>query len=299
MATENYYEILGVQENATQEEIKKAYRKLAMEHHPDKGGSEEMFKKISEAYENLGSEDKRREYDNSRNNPFGMFADLFGQNMRRRSAPDLVVDVSIGAVESYRSMDKTITYKRKHPCKTCNASGGDRETCSHCKGSGVITKPFTNGFMTQIIQQACHVCSGRGFKYKTICHTCNGQTTTASMENVNIKLPHGADNGQFYRMQGMGDYSNGMYGNVIFKINVIPENNFEKSGNDLIYNAYLSLEDLNKDSFEIPHPAGNLNLRMPDIFDTSKPLRVKGKGYITDYAGDMYVKLIVKFKRTN
>jgi DnaJ-class molecular chaperone len=105
------------------------------------------------------------------------------------------------------------------------------------------------------------------------------------------------DNGQFYRLQGKGDYSNGAYGNLILKINIIPEKNFEKSGNDLVYYAYLTLEDLSKDSIEIPHPAGDISLKMPEDFDTSKPLRVRGKGFTTDHTGDLYVKLNVRFKK--
>jgi len=301
MRTENYYQILGVNENASQEDIKKAYRKLAMGHHPDKGGSDDMFKKINEAYETLSDVQKRRDYDSPKMDPFAgfrgdPFADFFN-GTRRRSAPDLVIEVDVGAIESYNGVEKTVKYNRRHPCNTCSATGGDRETCSSCQGTGSVTKSYSNGFFSQMVQQPCGVCSGKGFKYKTICHTCKGNTTIVKSESVNVKLHHGATNGQFYRMQGMGDYHGGTYGNVIFKINSIPEGNFEKSGNDLIYNAFLDLDDLEKDSIDVPHPSGKLNLRMPEYFDSSKPLRVRGKGYTTDHSGDLYVKLIVKFKR--
>ena len=110
---ENYYEILGVNETATQEEIKKAYRKKAVEHHPDKGGDEAIFKKVSEAYDTLGDENKRAQYDNQRNNPFGNFAggdpfddfsSFFGNmnnQQRQRRAPDKIINVSVGVVDSY------------------------------------------------------------------------------------------------------------------------------------------------------------------------------------------------------
>ncbi len=95
-------------------------------------------------------------------------------------------------------------------------------------------------------------------------------------------------------MQNKGDYSNGIYGNLVLKINIIPENNFEKNMNDLVYNAYLTLEDLKKDTMEIPHPAGKMSIKLPDDFDSSKPLRVKSKGFS---GGDLFVKLFVKFRR--
>ena len=135
---ENLYEILGVTENATQDEIKKSYRKLALEHHPDKGGNEEKFKKISVAYDTLGDEQKRRNYDNLKNNPFANagggfnpFEDFFGGNpffqQRKRSTPDKVVNINVGVIESYLSSDKTITYSRNVECSTCNGAGGTKK----------------------------------------------------------------------------------------------------------------------------------------------------------------------------
>ena len=111
---------------------------------------------------------------------------------------------------------------------------------------------------------------------------------------MKIKLPHGVDEGQFFKMQGKGDFSNGIYGNLIIKIKIVPENNFEKNMNDLIYNAYLNLDDLKKDTFEVSHPVGKMNIKLPNDFDTSKPLRVKSKGF---NGGDLFIKLHVKFKR--
>ena len=107
-----------------------------------------------------------------------------------------------------------------------------------------------------------------------------GNTTTTSTESLSIKLPHGVDNGQTFRLSKKGDFNNGIYGDLIIKINLIPENNFEKSGNDLIYNLFFSYEDLNKDTIEIPHPHGQMSISLPKEFDTSKPLRVKSKGLI-------------------
>lgn len=306
MSTENYYNILGVNENATQDEIKKAYRKLAIEHHPDKGGSEDKFKSISQAYDVLGDEQKRTQYDNQRKNPFGFgggsnpFEEFFksGFTQRRRSVPDKVIDINVGVIESYNSVEKSITFQRKHPCNVCNGSGGEKKRCGTCNGEGQTRVTMGTGLFTQIFTQPCSACRGEGNIFVTKCGTCNGSSTIPSMETIRVKLPHGVDNGQFFKMQGNGDYHNGMYGNLILKVNIIQEQNFDKNGNDLIYNAFLNIQDLNKESMEIPHPSGNITIKFPDEFDTSKPLRIKSKGFNADGQGDLYVNLFVKFKRT-
>jgi molecular chaperone DnaJ len=307
MGTDNFYNILGVNEKATQDEIKKAYRKKAVEHHPDKGGSEEEFKKISEAYDTLGDEQKRNQYDNQKNNPFAGFGggnpfeDFFGNQFyqqRKRVVPDKIVELTIGALESYNAPDKTITYLRKHSCNTCKGTGGDKTQCNICNGIGYKEVKIGTGLFIQIMRQPCGSCKGNGFMYKSKCVTCNGETTTTSMDSVSIKLPHGIDEGQFLKLQGKGDYQQGMYGNLIIKIKVVPENNFEKSVNDLFYNAFLDLTEIQNDSLDIPHPEGKLTIKLPNEFDTSRPLRIKSKGYSTDGRGDLFIKLFVKFKRT-
>lgn len=304
MNQDNFYQILGVNENATQDEIKKAYRKLAVEHHPDKGGSEEKFKKISEAYDTIGDEKKRAEYDNRKNNPFfGQgggnpfqdFGDMFGGfTQRKRTVQDKVIDLEITVLESFNSSDKTISYRRNHACDTCNGKGGEKIRCTSCNGQGFTKVTMGTGFFAQIFRQPCGVCRGEGESFKSKCGTCHGSGTKTENETIKIKLPHGVDEGQFFKMQGKGDYSNGVYGNLIIKIKIVPEGNFEKNMNDLIYNAFLTLDDLKNDTFEIPHPSGNINIKIPNEFDTSKPLRVKGKGFS---GGDLYIKLHVRYRR--
>ena len=303
MSSETFYNVLGVNENATQDEIKKAYRKLAIEHHPDKGGSEEKFKKISEAYDTLGDENKRAEYDNRRNNPFANqggnpfqdFQDFFGGfKTRRRGAPDKVIEVEVSVLESYNSSDKNITYNRNHACNTCKGSGGQKITCNACGGAGYRQVTMGTGFLTQVFRQPCNSCSGEGEMFKSRCGTCSGSGLRSETETIRIQLPHGCDESQFFKMSGKGDFYNGIYGNLIIKIKIVPENNFEKNMDDLIYNAYLNFEDLQKETYQIPHPSGTLNVKIPIDFDSSKPLRVKSKGF---KGGDLFIKLFVKFKR--
>jgi molecular chaperone DnaJ len=303
MNQDNFYTILGVNENATQDEIKKAYRKLAVEHHPDKGGSEDTFKKISEAYDTLGDENKRKLYDYKRRNPhtggFNPFDDLFGNQFytsRKRGVPDKIIEMSVGAIDSFLGGDRVITYNKESQCDGCNGSGGDKVTCNVCNGQGFNILNMGNSMFSQIIKQACNHCKGSGTIYSNLCSSCNGKTTKSVIESLKIKLPHGIDDGQFLKVQGKGDYSDGMYGNLVIRVKSTPQNNFEKIGNDLIYNAYLNKDEINQDNIEIPHPLGNISIKLPEVFDTSKPLRVKGKGYHN--VGDMFVKLFVKFKRT-
>jgi len=300
----NFYNTLGVSENATQDEIKKAYRKLAVEHHPDKGGDEEKFKEISEAFDTLGDTNKRQEYDSHKNNPFmggsqgfNPFGDFFSgmYRQRKRSVPDKMIKVDIGAIESYLGVDKTINYTVKDKCGTCDGKGGERTKCSTCSGEGFTIIRMGSGLFTQIVRQVCNTCNGVGYTLTNKCGTCHGSTTIDKNETIRVKIPSGVDNGQFLKVQGKGDYSNGDYGNLVIQINMIPENNFEKDGENLIYHAIFGKNDLNKETYEVPHPGGNLSIKLPNTFDTSKPLRVKGKGY--SGMGDLYLNLVVKFDR--
>ena len=199
---ENFYDVLGVKETSSQDEIKKAYRKLVVKHHPDKGGSEDTFKKISEAYDTIGDEVKRKQYDNQKNNPFGgmgggfdPFGDMFNMFNQgfRRGAPDKILHVNITVLESFNASDKEITYSREMMCDTCSGNGGDKSRCHICEGQGYIAVKVGGSMFSQVVRQTCNNCKGSGQVYKTVCHTCNGKTTKTKMEKINIKLPQGVD----------------------------------------------------------------------------------------------------------
>jgi molecular chaperone DnaJ len=309
---ENLYEVLGVNETSTPDEIKKAYRKLAMEHHPDKGGDEEKFKKISEAYDTLGDENKRTQYDNQRKNPFGnmggvgsMFEEFFNagfQQQRKTNAPDKVINLEIGAIESYLGIEKTINFDRKIKCEPCNGKGGDKVKCHGCNGTGFSVITMGSGLFKQIMRQACNVCRGSGELFKKVCNTCGGSTTNTIKESVKVKIPQGIGDGQFMRLHNYGDFYNNSYGNLVIRLFVVPENNFEKRENDLVYNAYMNLEQIQMESLEIPHPNGTISIKLPNEIDTTKPLRVRYKGYkLTEHhssdKGDLIISLHVKFTK--
>jgi molecular chaperone DnaJ len=305
MNNENFYDILGVKENATQDEIKKSYRKLAKENHPDAGGNDEKFKKISLAYDTLGDEQKRRQYDQNKNNPFGqgfnfndMYNSMFGQRQQAtKPVHTSNITVTIGTLISFKGGKHTLTYRRQSKCDPCNGTGGEKVTCTTCNGSGSVITQIGSGMFVQIVQTACQSCSGRGFHFKEVCHICGGNSSNTEMKTLDINLPHGVDNGQFLRLNGMGDYKNGIYGDLIVRIDLKPENNFDKVGNNLIYNAYMTLEDLKEGAINIPHPDGSLSVKLPRNIDTSIPLRVKLKGFRLDTVGDLIVNQYLKYKR--
>jgi molecular chaperone DnaJ len=306
---ETYYETLGVQENATQDEIKKAFRSKSKEYHPDKGGDEDMFKKINEAYSVLSDTQKKNQYDNRNNNPFSQFGfdmgggnpfedlfNMFGGRQQQRRAPDRVMEINVGAVDSFLGKKIEVNFTRKINCDPCGGQGGERQTCNTCGGSGRIMQRVGNHFMQNIIQTTCGSCGGKGFHLKTTCNHCSGEGRIDEKQMVGMNLPVGVSDGQLVRAQSMGDYSNGMFGDLIFKINLVQQDGFEKVGGDLVFNNFLSINDLNAEEISIPHPHGELKIKMPITVDTSVPLKVKGKGYPNEY-GDLYVKLYVKHTR--
>lgn len=307
MNNENYYQILGVEETASQDEIKKVYRKLAKENHPDKGGDEELFKKISVAYDILGDESKRKDYDMRRKNPFGgggmedifqqMFNQTFGNRTKQQRVHDTVITTNLSVIDSYMASEKEITYKRKIKCDPCNGSGGDKKTCPTCNGQGHLVKQMGSGMFVQLVQVACNQCMGLGEIIINPCYNCHGSGTKEEIKKVNIKLPHGIDDGQFIRLQGIGDFKNGTYGNLVVRVNLTYDGVFEKIGHNLVYNAFFNLEDLKKEVFTIPHPDGELVIKFPKQFDTTKPLRLKSKGFKNEIIGDLLVNQHVKFER--
>ena len=183
----NPYKILGVDKNASQDEIKKAFRKKALEHHPDKGGNEEKFKQINEAYSMISNSNKRSHHDAMRgmdfdffnNSPFGnMFGEMFGAKKKRRrpkstSDGDVVFDLRLTLDQIKHGMRQTAIFEKNVVCRPCNGQGGEgREECYMCDGSGtVISQP--NAFTFQ--QNPCHNCRGFGVTFTNMCTVCSGQ----------------------------------------------------------------------------------------------------------------------------
>ena len=203
-----YYETLGVAESATQEEIKKAYRKLAMKHHPDHGGSEEEFKKINEAYSVLSDELKRSEYDSRGNRRHrnmsweDVFGDFFGRNPfgrshhqaqpqrpREQTDSDLKFNLGITLDQVKRGASQRINYSRNVKCEPCSGKGGeDPARCETCGGTGV--EMFYNKRGVNF-RTTCRTCAGAGIGFKEVCNTCKGAGLLRKSESIVIKVSEG------------------------------------------------------------------------------------------------------------
>ena len=312
----DFYSILGVNEKASQEEIKKAYRKLSKQFHPDVNPEgADRFKEIAEAYDTIGTESKRQEYDNKKNNPFGgmfngsggggmddlfsMFNDGFNpfQQRRRQRAPDKVLNVHVTPSESMLGSNKKINYHKKEQCGVCSGNGGKREQCMTCQGRGVVQQQFNFGGQIHVQTHDCPSCKGQGSVLIETCFTCNGNGHKPTFASIDIDIPRSLDNGDFLRVPNAGDYQNSVgVGDLVIQIRLNPDENFEKIGADLYANIRVSPEDfITENSFKIPHPEGELMIKVPvDTLTTEKPLRIKGKGYyINEGRGDLIVKIHV------
>jgi molecular chaperone DnaJ len=225
-----------------------------------------------------------------------MFGGMNGRfrQQKRKNAPDKIIKVQVSPVDSYLGVNKELHYVKNNHCQVCNGSGGEQQVCVTCRGQGFEVKTFGTGFMVQQIRSACTTCGGRGYTLIHKCYGCGGQGINSIANNITITLPKGVDSGQFLKVENAGDFKNGEYGDLIIQVEIVNKDGYEKINNDLVYNLFLNLDEIQKNKYVIPHPDGDLSMDAPRTFDSSRPLRLKGKGY---KGGDMYVKLNVKFER--
>ena len=214
----NYYEILGVAENASQDEIKKSYRKLSKQYHPDVNPEgEEKFKDIAEAYDILGDENKRQQYNQRKNNPFAgrggnfdaqsIFEEMVNGGRRQNTkSPDKVISISMTPIDSYFGIEKEISYDYLKVCKPCDGNGGNRSVCSTCGGQGYVMQRMGTGMFQQIFNVTCNGCGGQGSVITKKCDTCNGNGMIKEKEKIVISIPKNVDNGDFLRIATKGDY---------------------------------------------------------------------------------------------
>ena len=305
----NYYEILGVAENASQDEIKKSYRKLSKQYHPDVNPEgEEKFKDIAEAYDTLGDESKRQQYNQRKNNPFAgrggnfdaqsIFEEMVNGGRRQNTkSPDKVISISMTPIDSYFGIQKEISYDYLKVCKPCDGNGGNRSVCSTCGGQGYVMQWMGTGMFQQIFNVTCNGCGGQGSVITKKCETCNGNGMVKEKEKIVISIPKNVDNGDFLRIATKGDYgkTTGVRGDLIIKVDLIKNDNFEKIGKDLIYSLKLNVIDvLTEKQIRLPHPDGDLIINMPKNLNSDKPLRLVKKGYRDGVgSGDFYVKMTI------
>ena len=309
--SKDFYNILGVDRNASADEIKKAYRKLSKQYHPDVNPEGvDKFKEVAEAYDVLSNPDKKAKYDNPASGMFGgsfdmnEFAEMFGFNPmnrgpQRQSAPEKIITVTITPEESYLGVNKSITYQRQKPCYSCSGSGGERQACGTCKGQGFFMQNQGNGFFQTVIRRECPSCKGKGSILIKACYECSGIGTKPEFKTLDFKLSHNVDDGDFIRVPNGGDYHNSTFGNLLLKIQLNRSELWEKSTEDLIFTKiYTTIEDMMEDEIVVPHPKGEIKIKKPDVLDTSSPLRVRNKGYMSPVRqGDLFIKQVVKLKR--
>lgn len=305
--SKDYYKILGVKENASQDEIKKAYRSLSKQYHPDVNpDGKETFQSIAEAYDNIGDEKKRQQYDLQRKSPFGNmgsdFGDIFdlfnrGYNpfagQRRQRAPDKVVVMNLSPFESFLGVTKNINYQRRESCGVCNGQGGDRVTCVTCQGRGAVQHQFDLGGSIHIQNTTCPSCQGNGYVLAKRCFTCNGNGFKTGLNSIKVDIPRSVDDGDFLRVPNSGDFTPNMgVGDLVVQIKMVNDGQYQKMGQNLYMTYKLSPESLFlKEDIKVDHPEGQLMVKFPPKFNTSTPIRLRGKGYHTAQdRGDFIIK---------
>lgn len=315
MNNTEYYDRLGVSKDASQDEIKRAYRKMSKKYHPDinkEPGAEEKYKEVQEAYETLSDDQKRAAYDQygpdgangfggqggfggfDGGAGFGGFEDIFssffgGGATRNPNAPrqgdDLQYRVNLSFEEAIFGAEKEVHYNREATCKTCSGSGAkpgtSPVTCGRCRGQGVINVDTQTPLGMMRRQVTCDVCHGTGQEIKEPCQTCHGTGHEKQSHKVSVKIPAGVETGQQIRLAGQGEagFNGGPYGDLFVIINVNPSDKFTRDGSTIYYTLNISfVQAALGDTVEVPTVHGNVEMTIPAGTQTGKTFRLKGKG---------------------
>jgi molecular chaperone DnaJ len=312
--TRDYYEVLGVSRNAGKEDIKRAFRKLAREYHPDvsKHADAEMrFKEINEAYEVLSDDDKRSRYDRFgvagvQNNGFGgagatgfsgfeeIFEELFtnfggGRSAGRRRGPrpgnDRRVNVTVTFEESIFGVEKEVDFDRLEACETCQGSGAEPGTapvrCPECKGTGEIRQVQQTFLGAMVRASTCPRCQGKGEVNQTPCHTCRGNGQMQKRARLSVQIPPGVREGLQIQIRGEGDSGDAgaPSGNLYVLIDVKEHKFFKRKDNDVILDINVNVAQAALgDKVVIPTVDGDVELAIPPGTQTGKVFRLRGKG---------------------
>ena len=330
MAKRDYYEVLGINKSASADQIKSAYRKLAVKYHPDKNkgdkASEEKFKEASEAYHVLSNAERKQNYDNFGHAAFengggsrggfgnfdfsssfsDIFEDFFGEGFgggrrSRRSnnrGSDLRYDLSITLEEAYAGKKQDIKFSTSEKCTTCKGSGSKPGTsassCSMCGGHGQVRS--SQGFFT--VQQTCPQCSGSGEQITNPCSECSGQGKRQASKRLSVTIPKGVDDGTRIRLSGKGEAGTkgAGSGDLYLFINVYSHDLFKRSDENLFFECPISIADAALGtSIEIPTiDGGKAKIKIPAGTQSGKQFRLKGKGmpYMRGSGnGDLYIQV--------
>ena len=328
MAKRDFYEVLGVSRQASGDEIKKSYRRLAMKYHPDRNkddaDAEAKFKEAKEAYEVLSDSDRRATYDQfgheglrgagAGGGGFGaegfgdifgdVFGDIFGGGRRSRSqmfrGADLGYELKLDLERAVSGDSVTIEVPTQVSCDTCGGSGAAKGsepvTCTTCGGAGQVR--VQQGFFS--IQQTCPACKGAGTVIADPCNACHGRGRTAKTKKLSVKVPAGVDDGDRIRLAGEGEAgrNGGPPGDLYVEIRVAPHKIFERDGPDLSCEVPVSIATAALGGeVEMPTLDGHVSLKIPSGTQSGKVFRLRGKGVTTvrePHQGDLFVRVVVE-----
>jgi len=323
MTETDYYEILEIHKSASNDDIKKSYKRLAFEYHPDRNpgnsNAEDKFKVINEAYQILSDPDKRARYDSfghiSSEGMFsdqdfdGGFSDIFsnlfeevfnaGQRQRAERGSDLKYLLKLSFEESLEGTDREIKIPRRTLCDVCGGSGaaqGGEAVCRTCGGRGELR--YTQGFIA--IKRQCSACRGSGKRITKACGNCSGNKYTISEHTVRVKVPPGITDGARLRIRGEGDsgFSGGPDGDLYIEIQVQEHPLFKREGHDLYLNVPIGfVQAALGDVVGIPTPKGRSTIKIPSGTQSGQNFRLKGKGAPKldgRGMGDLYIQVEVR-----
>ncbi len=331
MGKSDYYDVLGITKSSSKDEIKKAYRKLALKYHPDKTkgdkASEEKFKEASEAYHVLSDDKRKANYDqfghaafqgSGSQGGFGnfdfsssfsdIFEDFFGDfevgGTSRRSSNrgnDLRYDLSITLEDSYKGLEKNVRYTTYKKCSDCSGSGAAKGSkpikCNYCAGRGKVRT--NQGFFT--VQQTCPQCTGYGETIGKPCNGCSGNGKVQSNENVTVKIPKGVDDGTRIRLSNKGEAGTkgGSSGDLYLFISIDNHSVFKRSEENLYYELPITFSDAALGTtVEVPSiDGGKSKIKIPSGTQHGKQFRLKGKGMPflkRSIFGDLYIRIVTE-----
>ncbi len=327
MSKRDYYEVLGVARSASDEELKKAYRRLAMKHHPDRNpddaGAEAAFKEAKEAYETLSDGQKRRAYDAHGHAAFehgagagghanadinDIFGDIFGNifgggggggNRGPRRGADIGYVLELDLEDAVAGVDKRIeipTLVGCEPCKGTGSEDGKLETCATCQGRGQVR--FQRGIFS--MQQPCPHCGGRGQKLSNPCKSCKGAGRVEEEKVLSVKIPAGVDNGDRIRLSGEGEAgpAGASAGDLYVEIRVREHAIFQRDGDDLHCEVPIRISQAALgDIVRVPTLGGEAEIRVPVETQTGRVFRLREKGVKSVRSrttGDLYCRVVVE-----
>jgi molecular chaperone DnaJ len=327
---QDYYDILGVSQSATQADIKKAYRQKAKENHPDKGGDEKKFKAINEAYQTLSNEQKRAHYDQfgsagpqfgggasgmggfdfSSMGGMGGFEDIFsnffggsatasGTRSRSRARPkgsDMEVSVTLSFEESLKGVHKKFSTRMYVRCETCDGKGGEgQKTCQTCHGSGHVQQRFQTPFGTVAQQAVCPDCQGEGSTFAKTCSDCNGQGRVEKKITIEVDIPAGVADGETISFAGKGEAGvrGAQAGDLYVHVSVESSSKFVRQGMNLVSDLEISVFDaLLGGDFEVKTFWETMTVTVPENTKDGTKLKIRGQGVKKGaYSGDHIVQI--------